>query len=381
MLYLVDLRRAAALQPDARRRRPSRCSSASRSLSAVLAVAQDSLALAVLGASGGFLAPILASTGRRQPRALFSYYAVLNAGILAIAWFKAWRSLNLVGFAFTFVIGTAGASASTGPSTSPRTEPFLVAVLPPLRRDPAPVRAPPGRTASTRYVDATLVFGVPLVAFGLQVGLVHAHRVRRGVERARAGGALSRCSRGRLGRARGERLRLLAEAFLALGVVFAHAGDPAGTRRPLDLGRVGARGRGDRLGRRAPAAAAGAALRPRAAVPRRRSRSSTIRRGRSARRRSRTAPISAASSSRSRGLFCAWYLDRHARGGHRAASGSPLASCSRGASLWWVVGGLHEIDQHVRHGLSHAGRAPLPHRARARLFSWLHTRSTGALAR
>ena len=36
--------------------------------SASLAVLQNSLALAVIGASGGFLAPVLASTGQRQPR-------------------------------------------------------------------------------------------------------------------------------------------------------------------------------------------------------------------------------------------------------------------------------------------------------------------------
>jgi len=36
---------------------------------------------------------------------LFSYYALLNAGILLVSWFRAWRVLNLVGFGFTFVIG------------------------------------------------------------------------------------------------------------------------------------------------------------------------------------------------------------------------------------------------------------------------------------
>src|SRR5690349_2824487 len=45
--------------------------------SAVLAVAQDSLSLAVVGASGGFIAPILASTGQGSHVMLFSYYAVL----------------------------------------------------------------------------------------------------------------------------------------------------------------------------------------------------------------------------------------------------------------------------------------------------------------
>ena len=40
--------------------------------------------------------------GLRGERALG---AVLDLGILGIAWFKAWRELHLVGFIFTFVIG------------------------------------------------------------------------------------------------------------------------------------------------------------------------------------------------------------------------------------------------------------------------------------
>src|SRR5690606_157343 len=67
----------------------------------VLAVLQDSRTLAVLGILAGFLAPIWLSTGGGSHVALFSYYAVLNAAILAIAWAKSWRVLNLLGFVFT----------------------------------------------------------------------------------------------------------------------------------------------------------------------------------------------------------------------------------------------------------------------------------------
>jgi len=57
--------------------------------SAIIAVRQDSLALALIGLLGGFLAPILASTGSGNHVALFSYYLALNLGVVAIAWFKA----------------------------------------------------------------------------------------------------------------------------------------------------------------------------------------------------------------------------------------------------------------------------------------------------
>ena len=49
--------------------------------SALLAIVQDSKALAITGAAGGFLAPLLASTGGGSHVALFSFYAVLNTGI------------------------------------------------------------------------------------------------------------------------------------------------------------------------------------------------------------------------------------------------------------------------------------------------------------
>ena len=73
---------------------------------ALLAILQNSRALAIFAVLGGFLAPVLASSGSGNYIGLFSYYAVLNAAVFAIAWFKSWRLLNLLGFIFTFGIYT-----------------------------------------------------------------------------------------------------------------------------------------------------------------------------------------------------------------------------------------------------------------------------------
>ena len=73
---------------------------------ALLAVLQDALALAALGFLGGYLAPVLISTGSNNPVGLFSYYAVLNAAVFAVSWKRSWRLLNLTGFALTFGVGT-----------------------------------------------------------------------------------------------------------------------------------------------------------------------------------------------------------------------------------------------------------------------------------
>ncbi len=67
-------------------------------LAGILAVLQNARSLAVFGAIGGFLAPVLVSSGGGSHVMLFSYYALLNAGVLGTAWYKSWRELNLTGF-------------------------------------------------------------------------------------------------------------------------------------------------------------------------------------------------------------------------------------------------------------------------------------------
>ena len=188
-------------------------------LSSSLAVLQDAIALAVLGIVGGFLAPILTSTNSGDHVLLFSYYALLNAGIFGIAWFKAWRVLNLIGFVFTFVIGTIWGMTRYRPQDFATTEPFLIlfflfyigiAVLYALRRT-VEVRQP---------VDATLVFGTPLIAAALQSALVHPMPFGMALSALAVSAMYLSLARVVFSR-QGEAIRLLAEAFLGLGVIFA----------------------------------------------------------------------------------------------------------------------------------------------------------------
>lgn len=188
-------------------------------LSGLLAVLQDARMLAVFGVVGGFLAPVLMSTGTGSHVMLFSYYGLLDAGILCIAWYKAWRELNLLGFFFTFGIATLWGSQGYQPAYFSSTEPFLllyflfyvaISVLF-AHRQPLQLRG---------YIDGPLVFGLPLVVTGLQYALV------RDME---YGMAISSFGFGffylllatLLWRRLAEGMRLLCEAFLALGVMFA----------------------------------------------------------------------------------------------------------------------------------------------------------------
>ncbi len=185
----------------------------------ILAVMQDALALAFLGATGGFLAPVLASSGGGNHVALFSYYALLNAGIFGIAWFKAWRPLNLLGFVFTFAVGVSWGVLRYSPELLASTEPFLIlfflfyvaiAVLYAHRQAPQ----------LRHYVDGTLIFGTPVLAFGIQTALVRHIPYALAYSALAAGALYLLLARGLYGRRR-EELRLLVEAFLALGIAFA----------------------------------------------------------------------------------------------------------------------------------------------------------------
>ena len=192
--------------------------------SAILAVRQDALALAAIAAGGGFVAPILASTGGGSHVMLFSYYLLLNLGIAAIAWHKAWRPLNLLGFLFTFFIGLAWGLKYYRPEHFGTTEPFLVAFFL-LYVAIAVLFARREAPALRHYVDGTLVFGTPLAAFGLQAALT------RGMEFALAFSSLALAGfyvilAIAVNRTRRPTLSLLAQAFLALGVVFATAAIP-----------------------------------------------------------------------------------------------------------------------------------------------------------
>jgi uncharacterized membrane protein len=118
-------------------------------LSAALAVLQDSAAFALLGIIGGFLAPVLAATGEGSHVMLFSYYAILNVSIALMAWFKAWRPLNLAGFLFTFAIATAWGVLKYSFEYFSSTEPFLIVFF--LRSDRDAVHvAPAARIARLR---------------------------------------------------------------------------------------------------------------------------------------------------------------------------------------------------------------------------------------
>jgi uncharacterized membrane protein len=70
----------------------------------LLSVRQNALPVAILGLVGGFLTPVLLSTGVDNEVGLFTYVALLDAGVLTVAYFKRWRALDFLSFAGTMAI-------------------------------------------------------------------------------------------------------------------------------------------------------------------------------------------------------------------------------------------------------------------------------------
>lgn len=67
----------------------------------ILAVRSNSIAVVLLGMLGGYLTPIILSTGKDQPVALFTYLLSLNAAISATAIARRWGFLNPIAFVST----------------------------------------------------------------------------------------------------------------------------------------------------------------------------------------------------------------------------------------------------------------------------------------
>ena len=185
-----------------------------------LAIRNDSQPLAGLAIAGGFLAPFLVETHTDEPALLFGYFAVLNGAIFAVAWLRAWRALNVLGFLFTFALGLLWGHTYYTPEHFATVEPFLVlffafyvaiAIL--YAKQSAARGARAGRRAARLWRAAGRLRAA---------GRARArHALRRRMERVRRGRALRRVVRRACAGDPHRDSRLLARSFLVLAIVFA----------------------------------------------------------------------------------------------------------------------------------------------------------------
>lgn len=155
-------------------------------LSAALAVLQKAPMLAIVAALEGFITPILTSTGENRPMGLFLYLSILDIGIFCIAWFNAWRVLNVIAFVGTFTLSLGWANKFYTHAEYGITQSFLIfffilfTVIGVLFARRTLLEARVQINSENESVDAlvtlkqvgrvdsALVFGTPITAFGLQ---------------------------------------------------------------------------------------------------------------------------------------------------------------------------------------------------------------------
>lgn len=137
----------------------------------LLAAKQDGELLAVFGIAGAFVAPVLAASGGGDPTLLFAYFALLNAFVLGVGWFRSWRALNVAGFILTLIVGMSWAFDQYRPLYYPVCQGFLIlfcvmySAASPLT---ALLRAPGWKG----WGEGILVFGTPLAGSFLQTALL-----------------------------------------------------------------------------------------------------------------------------------------------------------------------------------------------------------------
>lgn len=167
--------------------------------SAYFAVKQNALPLALLAFGGGFFAPILTATESGNVVGLFAYYLVLNIALAWIAHFRTWKVLNALSVGVTFVLaylwGAGDFSSEASEQLLPQVRWQLVALLAAhlalyifiavrYTQQLVEVNAKRQSTAQSAIngklqkpplpaVDAGLLFGVPVLGFGLLAGLLH----------------------------------------------------------------------------------------------------------------------------------------------------------------------------------------------------------------
>lgn len=191
-----------------------------------LALLQNARSLAFLAFAGGFATPILLSTGGGSHVVLFSYYTLLNLAIVFLAWRRAWRELNLLGFVATFGIATMWGVLRFSSQYYMSAQIFLlgfVAIFTAVAIGYA--RQTRGRFG--HVVDNTLIFGTALAGFGLQIELVR-HFENGSAFSALFFGAFYLLLAFALRIHSAREYSVLQESFIALGVGFVTLAVPLG---------------------------------------------------------------------------------------------------------------------------------------------------------
>ncbi|MDR1019751.1 MAG: DUF2339 domain-containing protein [Synergistaceae bacterium] len=147
--------------------------------SVALALLQDFELLAIFALLGGYMAPILLSTGSSNFVALFSIYSLLNAEILLISLWRDWRKTRWGGLLASAAVGAIWGALRWRDEYFSSAEPFLILffvnysaiALIPLFRDrlAAFVKSLGSRPGEFTHLDMPMIAALPFVMLSLQM--------------------------------------------------------------------------------------------------------------------------------------------------------------------------------------------------------------------
>ncbi|GAA5014954.1 DUF2339 domain-containing protein [Acinetobacter puyangensis] len=188
----------------------------------VLALRQNALILAFIALGSGFVAPFILNTGSNNVAAMMAYYFVLNSALAVIAWFKPWRILNTVALLMTFGIGGFAVWFNAEPGQYFQISCwvwliFALYLFISIRYSQLIIQFDQ-KFSDIPFIDSTLIFATPFMAFSLYAGLVDSDGQALSIASAIL--AAVYLSIGFVLHRKVHQLTILAQCFYGLGLVF-----------------------------------------------------------------------------------------------------------------------------------------------------------------
>lgn len=188
----------------------------------LLALRQNALILAFIALGSGFIAPFILNTGSNNIPALMAYYFVLNTALAIIAYFKPWRILNTVALLITFGIGGFAIWFNARPEQYFQISCWVWAIFAlylfiSIRYSQHIVELKT-QFKDIPFIDTTLIFATPFMAFSLYAGLVYSDGHALSIASAIL--AVVYLVMGYILHKRAQQLSILSQCFYGLGFVF-----------------------------------------------------------------------------------------------------------------------------------------------------------------
>lgn len=141
--------------------------------SVFVSVSYNRQELAVLSLIGGFAVPFMISTGAGNYVVLFTYIAILNTGMLAIAYFKKWKIVTILAFIFTSLLVVSWYTRELYDNRLPHLGAFIFATIFYFIFSLAVVLSNIRNKGIFSYIEYFIMVTNTFFFFGIGMGIIH----------------------------------------------------------------------------------------------------------------------------------------------------------------------------------------------------------------